>query len=619
MIVFQQLLVALDGSEASLRAADVAIELAAHLGARLDILSVEETAPLYVSTHEESTREHSAAVEYYDRVQAPVRKRAEQRNVPTRCIVLSGHEGQEILDHIQEQHGDLLVLGHQEHWGVWGAFLGSTADKLVSHVPCSVLVVRPRTSKTLFKRLLVALDGSPLSWQAFHVALQIAKVFGSSIQTISVIESSITPPARSTSTADTGTISKGLEWNWDTYFQQVQALALTQAQLVGLTVTATTREGYASSVLTAFAHEGNSDLLMLGATGNAHPWSPTAGGTGRKVANEAPCTVLLVRAATANRRVRDLMAVEVATATQQTPVSEVINRLIEDGEKMLVVVNEERQVLGILTLGHLLARNEAFRRLDLQHVVSDDHLAQSLRQLFTVEKTAGDIMITHPLVLTEDTAMDAAARWMISQHITRMPVVDAGGKLVGMLDQASLLRSYADNPETSDMVPAAKEMPQAVHPRTVGEAVLSHVPLVAAGTPLIEVLRQVQGTPLRRVIVVESDGRAIGVIADGDILASRGLMSRRNPLLALTGRFSLTIPEEAIRRWSSSGPLTAHQVMRPRLIAVTPATTVTEATRIMLAHQIKRLVVVDEAGKPLGLVDRQQLLRSLVEGPASPG
>jgi len=29
------------------------------------------------------------------------------------------------------------------------------------------------------------------------------------------------------------------------------------------------------------------------------------------------------------------------------------------------------------------------------------------------------------------------------------------------------------------------------------------------------------------------------------------------------------------------------------------------------------LVVVDEAGMPLGLVDRQQLLRSLVEGSAS--
>ncbi len=54
--------------------------------------------------------------------------------------------------------------------------------------------------------------------------------------------------------------------------------------------------------------------------------------------------------------------------------------------------------------------------------------------------------------------------------------------------------------------------------------------------------------------------------------------------------------------------------MRPHLVAVTPTTPVAEAVRTMLAHQIKRLVVVDEAGKPLGLVDRQQLLRSLVEG-----
>jgi len=45
---------------------------------------------------------------------------------------------------------------------------------------------------------------------------------------------------------------------------------------------------------------------------------------------------------------------------------------------------------------------------------------------------------------------------------------------------------------------------------------------------------------------------------------------------------------------------------------------VAEAVRIMLAHQIKRLVVVDDAGKPLGLVDRQQLLRALIEGAASP-
>ena len=78
----------------------------------------------------------------------------------------------------------------------------------------------------------------------------------------------------------------------------------------------------------------------------------------------------------------------------------------------------------------------------------------------------------------------------------------------------------------------------------VGEAQLSQVPLVALGTPLPEVLHQVQETPLRRVIVIDSDGKAVGVIDDLDILASRGLAARRNPILALAGRFSVFVPTD---------------------------------------------------------------------------
>src|SRR5579875_593364 len=68
--MFQRLLVAIDGSESSLQAAEVAIALASLLRARLDILSVEETLPRYVATHEESSREHLAALEYFNGLQA---------------------------------------------------------------------------------------------------------------------------------------------------------------------------------------------------------------------------------------------------------------------------------------------------------------------------------------------------------------------------------------------------------------------------------------------------------------------------------------------------------------------------------------------------------------------
>lgn len=617
--MFQHLLVAIDGSESSLHAADIAIDLATVLQANLDLLSVEETPPRYVSTQEELSREHSAAVMYYDRLQRPLRQRAERRGIQTRCAIVNGHEGQAIMQYIEEQRCDLLLLGYEGHSGVWGAFLGSTADKLVSHVPCSVLIVRSQAAKALFKHLLVALDGSPFGWQAFQVGVQLAKVLGATLGIISVIEGPVVPSANRASTSQTSTVSQGINWDWTTYFQQVQKLATAQAQLTGMAIETLLREGHASGVLTAAAQQGNYDLLILGATGHEHPWSPTSGGTARKVANEVPCAVLLVRPSGSTRKVRDLMTARPVTVTLQTPLSAVIDQLIEHNVKMLVVVDEEQHVQGIVTLGHLLTHGDTFRHLDVQRVVTTTHLSQHVEQVFTSGKIAADVMIKHPFVVKDDTSMEAAARWMISQPVTRMPVVDADQRLVGVLDQATLLRYYTDLPEAADNVSVEEEIQQVARPQVVGETVLFQVPRVASGTPFVEVLRKVQETPYRRVIVVKSDGTALGMIGDRDLLASQGLASQHNPILALAGRLSLRLPEDLFRHRMLPKALTAQQLMRSRLFSVIRSTTMAEAIRLMLTNRIKRLVVVDEAGKPLGLVDRQQLLRCLVEGGALPG
>jgi hypothetical protein len=35
-----------------------------------------------------------------------------------------------------------VVIGHTGHSGVWGLFLGTTAEKVSRHAACSVLIVR---------------------------------------------------------------------------------------------------------------------------------------------------------------------------------------------------------------------------------------------------------------------------------------------------------------------------------------------------------------------------------------------------------------------------------------------------------------------------------------------
>jgi nucleotide-binding universal stress UspA family protein len=42
----------------------------------------------------------------------------------------------------EELDADLIVIGHSGHSGVWGLFLGTTAEKVSRHAPCSILIVR---------------------------------------------------------------------------------------------------------------------------------------------------------------------------------------------------------------------------------------------------------------------------------------------------------------------------------------------------------------------------------------------------------------------------------------------------------------------------------------------
>jgi nucleotide-binding universal stress UspA family protein/predicted transcriptional regulator len=615
--MFHHLLLATDGSERAAAAAEVALRLAELLHARLDVLSVEETAPRYVSAAEESQRERQEAFAYFDRLHQGIQQRANARHIPTTSAILSGHEIQTTLRYATEQGHDLLVIGAQGHSAIWQPFLGSTADKLINHAPCSVLIVRASPGKLVWKQCLVAFDGSPHSWRALQEGFALAQLLSASVQVISVGEGiGDLPPPRTGPLGETTVPSAGPDWQ--AYFRAIQERALSQARHLGLPAQAEMLVGHASSVLVATTQEHPHDVLILGSTGQEHPWSTTLGSTARKVANEAACSLLIVRPRQTQRRVRDLMRTEVATVTSQTPLSEVVHHLIEQGTRLLVVVDQARHVLGIITLSTMLAYDQAFQRLDLRQGTDPVLLEEALRHVLQTTRVAGEMMNRHPFLLRETATVEEAARWMESRHLTRIPVIDEHHIVVGLLDQADLLRHYLDLPPGDAHAPA--ETPaQAASMQMVGDAAVTPVPLVPAQLPLPDVLAAVQGTPHRRVIVVDTNGKALGVIAERDILAACGVTTRRNPLVALAGRFAWTMPQEWIFHRATSGPLVAGQVMRPTLFSVTPTTSLADALRLMLAQRITRLVVIDEQGKPLGLTDRQHVLRALLDRTRSSG
>ena len=158
--MFQHLVVALDGSESSLKAFDAALDLAARANAQLDLVSVEEELPRYSSAREEAERERAAAQTYFSRIHADARRRAQNKRVTLHAEILAGHEAQTLMDFVRARRADLLVIGHKGHSGVWGAFLGSTASSLVStrRAACWCIALKTRldsnacSSRTMARR-----------------------------------------------------------------------------------------------------------------------------------------------------------------------------------------------------------------------------------------------------------------------------------------------------------------------------------------------------------------------------------------------------------------------------------------------------------------------------------
>jgi nucleotide-binding universal stress UspA family protein len=61
--------------------------------------------------------------------------------------VRRGDAKREIVTDAEEWQADLVVLGSHGHSGIGRWLLGSTAEWVVRHAPCSVEVIRPRVAK----------------------------------------------------------------------------------------------------------------------------------------------------------------------------------------------------------------------------------------------------------------------------------------------------------------------------------------------------------------------------------------------------------------------------------------------------------------------------------------
>ena len=148
----------------------------------------------------------------------------------------------------------------------------------------------------------------------------------------------------------------------------------------------------------------------------------------------------------------------------------------------------------------------------------------------TPEVTAGEVMTAPAVVCRETTTLEELAELLSNREVSGVPVVADDDEVVGVVSEADFARAVgvplirlALKPRRSGPWLRAVSRPHATEARDV---MSSPATVVTPDTPLHTVAEVMVTEGINRVPVVK-DGRLLGVVTRGDVLASLAFMDRR--------------------------------------------------------------------------------------------
>jgi CBS domain-containing protein len=142
-------------------------------------------------------------------------------------------------------------------------------------------------------------------------------------------------------------------------------------------------------------------------------------------------------------RVRDVMTRPVRTVGVETPLKDVARLLIDNGISGVPVVDPSGAVLGVVSEADFLMKEQGAQAVHHRRFAPIlGETAEARRQLaMLAARTAGEAMAAPALTIEPTRAVHEAAAIMTERRINRLPVVE-GGRLVGIVTRADLVRAY---------------------------------------------------------------------------------------------------------------------------------------------------------------------------------
>ena len=140
------------------------------------------------------------------------------------------------------------------------------------------------------------------------------------------------------------------------------------------------------------------------------------------------------------RRVCDVMTTAVLTVDRITPYQDIDRLLTKHRISGVPVLKMGRQVAGVVSETDLLAAEDETRRQ--ARMASSMGRRWHLRKQPYVRLTAGALMTSPAITIGPEATIPGAARLMNTHHISRLPVIDEKGKLIGIVSRRDLLSVF---------------------------------------------------------------------------------------------------------------------------------------------------------------------------------
>jgi CBS domain-containing protein len=224
--------------------------------------------------------------------------------------------------------------------------------------------------------------------------------------------------------------------------------------------------------------------------------------------------------ATRPQHAAELMTPNPVTMPAATPIARAAALMAEQDLKRMPVVDAAGQLVGIVS------------RSDLLKTVAEGlyrQPEQPVRLATSAPATVGALMITAVPTVQPDTSLIATLDRLLETEKRRVVVVDADQHVVGIITDGDVLRRAARRVQGGALQRIAawfsggerpSELEVEAKGRTAADVMSSPVITVRPDTPTIEAIRLMMQHAVKRLPVVDTEGRLLGLIGRAAVLGA---------------------------------------------------------------------------------------------------